>query len=186
MLLALPFALHAAVTRPPGPPTPPYNPGGPTRAFSRSKWETGTFSPRRIPAYKNCTLTFTADFKLPFFIKVGYNTPVMGDLTASTKRTAQLPPQDPGEFPVSVSYDGKNWQEIAHLIVDPPKAAPATSPLTPAGDDPAQVALGIFIGIGIAAVAFGLGLGAWRLYVREQRKRRQRRSDDGVRYLDDR
>jgi hypothetical protein len=184
MLLLLVSSVCAALARPPGPPTPPFDPGRRTRPFSPSKPDVGSFHPRRIRAHRNCTLTFTAEFKIPFFIRIGYNNPVLGDLTPGATRTAKIPPVGPGEFPVSVSNDGKDWQEIDYLIVEPARTAPTAAPPTPAGDDPAQVAIGFFIGLGIVAVVFGLGLGAWRLYLRETRRRRQRRSDEGIRYAD--
>jgi hypothetical protein len=151
----------------------------PTRPFAHFKKDLGTFSPRRIRAYESSKLTFTANFKIPFFIQVGYNNPVLGEVDPSPPRTAKLPPLEPGDFPVSVSEDGKIWKEIDHLIVEAVASEISedskSSKSVVVKDDPWQVFIGIMIGLGIVGIVTAFVLS---LYVRHQREKRKRRSDD--------
>jgi hypothetical protein len=139
--------------------------------------EVGTFSPRRVRAHLPFALNFTANFNIPFFIQIGYNDPVLGEMLPLPPRTAKFPALDPGEFPVSVSYDGLNWKEIDHLIVEAIEAVEKQTIVR--REDPAQVALGVAIGLGIVAILTAAGLVVWVFYEKRQRKRRQRRSDEG-------
>jgi hypothetical protein len=173
------------------------NPFRGTPPITRTKWEFGTFTPSRIPANQSVTLKFSQTWKTPFFIRVGSRDPVLGDPDPGKQRQVVLPPQPPGVYPVSLTFDGIQWKELGKLTVDPPLTVeppptlepPPTVEPTPIVEPPPIVdnarrefILGIVIGISIVVVSLGVAGGAWWGYRRAQRRRRQRRSDLGARF----
>jgi hypothetical protein len=144
------------------------NPFRGTPPFTRTKWEFGSFTPKRVPAYRPSTLKFAAEWKTPFFIRIGDDDPLLGDPDPGRTRCVKIPPKSPGIFTVSLSFDGIQWKELGQLTVDAPWPG-----------IPWDLLCGIVIGLSIVAAVCGIGLYAWRMHVRRQRRKRQRRSDEG-------
>jgi hypothetical protein len=146
--------------------------------------DVGTFSPRHIPAFQPANLTFTANFNIPFFIRVGYNNPLLGEMQPAPPRTVKLPGLEPGDFQVYVSYNGMDWKEIDHLIVDPPPGTSeiASETVTQGDDWRHGITKGLAIGLVGGTVVAVIAVYLWDLHVKRQRRKRQRRSDEPIRH----
>jgi hypothetical protein len=123
---------------------------------------TGLFHPRSVPPDTASIITFANTEDGPLFVRVGGHELGEGFIGDGGHRAIQLPPLPAGEHLVQRSSDNATWVTVGVLQVKPPGNWAA-------------------MGAGIAFIT-AIVVVLWWLHDAETRKKRQRRSDEGVRY----
>jgi hypothetical protein len=118
--------------------------------------------PGTIRGNVTAILTFREAFAIPFFIRIGPREPIEGFRDSNGNSAVQLPALPVGSHVIQQSANKTEWQTVGVLTVKPPINW--------------TLIWGVLVSI-IAVVA----VLSWRYYASLQKRKRQKRSDEGER-----